>query len=176
MQISRIPQHVSFLCWPTWRQTLLIFELLPDNIYQDFINEFQYRVAKMQTKLEIRIKYGNAIFFRDIWVNKQLINKNSTIHEPKIVYFQEAFTDLYKKCWFLTKTLCMPCKLGSSGHRDLFGTKKSLLFNISPELWFLYSAEKTWYPWFCTESVMWREKGNTMKYSWSPREIPRAKP
>ena len=38
------------------------FKLLPDKVYPDAINELQYRVAKMQTKLKINVQNGHAIF------------------------------------------------------------------------------------------------------------------
>ena len=39
------------------------FLLLPGKVYADVINGLQYRVAKMQTKSEMHVKYGHAIDF-----------------------------------------------------------------------------------------------------------------
>ena len=42
------------------------------------------------------LSMGMQFLLREILVDKQLINKNCTINEPKL-FFQDAFTDLYKK-------------------------------------------------------------------------------
>ena len=39
------------------------FLILPGKLHADVINGLQYRVAKMQTKLEMYAKYGHAIYF-----------------------------------------------------------------------------------------------------------------
>ena len=45
---------------------------------------------------------GMQFYFREILGHKQLMNKKSTINEPKMVHSQDAFTDLYKNCLVLT--------------------------------------------------------------------------
>ena len=40
-----------------------VFLLLPGKVYADVINGLQYRVAKMQKKSDMYVKYGHGIFF-----------------------------------------------------------------------------------------------------------------
>ena len=40
----------------------LVFLLLPDKVYAYVMDSLQYCVAKMQTKSEMHVKYGLAIF------------------------------------------------------------------------------------------------------------------
>ena len=53
---------------------------------------------------------ADEVFLREIWLQKQVINKNCTINEPKMVHFQDAFIELYNKYLVMTWTLCMPGK------------------------------------------------------------------
>ena len=69
-----IPQNVSFLWLPTWRQTFLFFLLLPGKVYADIINGLQHRVAKMQTKSEMYAKYGHAIYFWEKYYYKNRVS------------------------------------------------------------------------------------------------------
>ena len=80
-----------------------VFLLLLGKVYADVINGLQYRVAKIQTKAEMYAKYGHKIYFLEKYdYKKKVINKNCTINEPKIVYFQDAFIDLDNKCLVMT--------------------------------------------------------------------------
>ena len=91
------------------------------------------------------------------WINTPHANvwsfwffrKNGGKIEPKMGHFQDTFIKLYKNILVLTSTICMPWEQWISG---FVWHKKSWLLNISPELWFLSSPEKTWYPWFHTVS------------------------
>ena len=85
-----------------------VFLLLPSKVYADVINVLHNRVAKMQTKSEMYAKYGDDIFLREIWLQKQIVNQNCTIYESKIIYFQDAFIDLDNKFLVMTWTWCMP--------------------------------------------------------------------
>ena len=62
-----------------------LFLLLPDKVYADIINSLQYCVAKMQTKSEMHVKYGHAIFLIDIRGQRQVNKKKCNINEPKMV-------------------------------------------------------------------------------------------
>ena len=103
------PQMFSFLWLSTWRQTFLVFYFYPVR-HADFINGLQYRVAKMYAKcMQAYAKYGHEINFWEKYdFKKQVINKNCTINEPKMVYFQDAFIDLGNKFLLMTWTWCMP--------------------------------------------------------------------
>ena len=91
-----IPQNVSFLWLPTWRQTFLAVFLLTDKLYADVINGLQYGIAKMQTNSEMHAKYDLAIYF---WENYEYKHRSSIksciINDPEMVNFQDTFTDLY---------------------------------------------------------------------------------
>ena len=66
MKIFMIPQNVSFLVVTNLTANFFNCLLLPDKVYADVKNGLQYRVAKMETKSEMHVKYGHAIFFKDI--------------------------------------------------------------------------------------------------------------
>ena len=60
-----------------------------------------------------------CLFLREIWQQKQVINKNYTINELKIVYFQDAFIDvspdyqprarIFVLTWYNLISLISPC-------------------------------------------------------------------
>ena len=87
------------------------FSVLPGKVYADVINGLQHRVDKMQTNSEMYAKYGHAIYFWEKYDYKNRLSNNCTINEPKMVHFQDAFTDLYDNFLVMTWTLCMPGEL-----------------------------------------------------------------
>ena len=140
-----IHKNVSFLWLPTWWQTFF-FLLLPGKVYADVINGLQYRVAKMQMKTEWYAQYGHEIYFWEKYDYKNRLSKKLQHKWTEImIYFQDAFIDLDDKFLFMTWTWCLP---GEQWILGFIWQKKSWLLNISPELWFLSSSDKTWYPWF----------------------------
>ena len=55
------------------------FLLLPDKVYPDAKNEFKYRIAKMQTRSEMLVKYGHANL---VWDNFEYANSLSIETAP----------------------------------------------------------------------------------------------
>ena len=53
---------------------LVVFLLLPDKVYAAAIHDLQYRVAKMQSKSEMHVKYGLAIFFLEEYEYKHRLS------------------------------------------------------------------------------------------------------
>ena len=106
------------------------FVILLDKVYADAINDLQYHIGTMHVNACKVCKF--YLFLREIWVQTQIINKNCTINVPKRSIF---------------KTLSLICT-----RYLLFWFIHSACLGSSPELWFLSSPEKTWYPWLHTVS------------------------
>ena len=85
---------------------------------------------------EMSLKW--ALILREMQVQTKVRKKNCTINEPKIVKFYDSFTNLYKKFFVLSWTLCMAGEQWISG---FFSTKISWLLNISQRYEFIFTLQ-----------------------------------
>ena len=94
---------------------------------------------------------NNYSLITEIWLQKQVINKNCTINEQKMVHFQDAFTDLYDNILVMTWTLCMP---GEHWILGFIWPKKIMVTQNQPKAMTFVLPDTTWYPWFDTVSYI----------------------
>ena len=107
---------------------------------------------------------------REIQVQTQVIKKNCTINEPKMVSFHDSLPNSYKRYFVLSWTLCIAEEQWISGfvwHR-----------NISPELGVLSSPGTTWYPWIHIVSyvTLWDNIRNCASFCSSDSHLFKAGP
>ena len=62
MHTSRISPNISLFVVTSLTENFVDFLLLPSKVHADVQTDWQYRKAKMTSKSEMYVKYGQAIF------------------------------------------------------------------------------------------------------------------
>ena len=122
------------------------FFILPSKEHGDATDDLQYFGGKTATMSEMSLKNGLKVWFWKKYKYKhRLSRKTAHLHnELKIVIFHDSFTNLYKRFFVLSWTLCMSGEQWVSGfvwHQSIMVTKEST------EIWVLSDLCTTWYPW-----------------------------